>query len=114
MYPLASFHRSDSNEYTYRTIISKYGKYISKLSPFASAPPPPPHLSPSPPRPDVALRGSIYSRLKQISMVPKMFAPSKFEISHLSKIGMESTIYNMQRVDRRILYISQFLAVGSR
>ena len=72
VYSLESPHRGDSNEYTQHTIIIwKLEKTILNY----------PHLPP-----DLALwltlSGSNYPCLEQISMVPKMFEPLKFDCNH--------------------------------
>ena len=74
VYSLESSHRGDSNEYTQHTIILlkientsiNYRHLLPDLAPWLN------------------LIGSNYPSLEQISMVPKMFEPLKFDCNSLA------------------------------
>ena len=74
VYSLQSPHRGDSNEYTEYTIILLKVENI-----FINYRHLPPDLAPR-----LNLNGSNYTSLEQISMVPKMFEPLKFDCNCLS------------------------------
>ena len=90
VYSLESPHRGDSNEYTQRAIIVfkiektllNYCHLLLDLAPW------------------LTLSGSNYPYLKQVSMVPKMFEPLKFDcIYHSYFIKFECQFYSCWLLD---------------